>query len=297
MPIPLMPHPPTRRDFVARTAAAVAAANVPFVPRQQEPLTVRALVDRIREKTGVPWRDKTLDGLKAGSPDTVVTGVATTVMPTVDVLRRAAAARANLVIVQDPTFYAANDEPGNRATDTVYLAKKALVDERRLVIWRFSDHWHARQPSPSVTALAAALGWTARDGSGGLFALPETTLGSLVGHLRSRLRLSGGLRVVGPSDMRVRTAVLAPGTIDLAAATESVPQADVMIAGEPREWEGVPYVLDSRAAGQAKAMVALGRIASLEPSAGACAEWIRSFTPEVPIQALTIGDPYWNPSA
>ncbi len=87
-----------------------------------------------------------------------MTGIATTVMATLDALRRAAAAGQNLVITQEPTFYFANDEPGNRAADPVYLAKKAFIDEQRLGVWRFSDHWNARQPNESATARAATLG-------------------------------------------------------------------------------------------------------------------------------------------
>jgi hypothetical protein len=34
------------------------------------------VIDRIRAKVGVPWRDTTIDGFKAGDPATVVTGVA-----------------------------------------------------------------------------------------------------------------------------------------------------------------------------------------------------------------------------
>jgi hypothetical protein len=34
------------------------------------------VIDRIRANVGVPWRDTTIDGFKAGDPATVVTGVA-----------------------------------------------------------------------------------------------------------------------------------------------------------------------------------------------------------------------------
>src|SRR5258708_32093403 len=114
---------------------------------RQSDLTAQKVIDRIRASAGVPWTDKTVDGFKAGDPATVVTGVATTVMATLDVLRRAAAAPQNLVITQEPTFYSANDDPCNRAADPVYLAKKAFIDEQRLVVSRFSDHWDALQPN------------------------------------------------------------------------------------------------------------------------------------------------------
>ena len=288
---------PSRREFVLRTASALAAVNASVLPRQQPPLTALALIERIRANLGGPWRDKTTDGFKAGSAEIALTGVATVVMPTVDVLRRAVAARTNMLIVQEPTFYTPTDDAGNRASDAVYLAKKAFIDERKLAVWRFGDHWSTRQPSPAVAALADALGWTAyaTPGSDALYTIPETTLQGLIERLRGRLQIRGGIRTLGRPGMRVRTVALSPAT-DLPSTVARLPRADVIIAGEPREWEAVPYVLDARTAGQDKAMVALGRIVSLEPGARACAAWIRSFTPEVPIEHFPTADPYWTPS-
>src|SRR4051812_21784306 len=103
----------TRRTFVFSGAAALL--SVKAARPQQAQLTAQQVVDRIRAGVGVPWRDTTVDTFKAGAPATVVTGIATTVMATVDVLRRAAAARQNLIITHEPTFYAADDGPGPRA--------------------------------------------------------------------------------------------------------------------------------------------------------------------------------------
>jgi hypothetical protein len=91
--------------------------------------------------------------------------------------------------------------------------------------------------------------------------------------------------------MPVRSVLLSPGTTDLPSTVARMPRADLLLAGEPREWEAVPYVLD---AGPQKAMVSVGRIVSLEPGAGACAAWIRSFVPDVPVETIAVGDPYWS---
>ena len=56
-------------------------------------LTARQVIGRIQKNVGVPWRSETVDTFKAGDPDTPVTGIATTMMATYDVLERAAAAR------------------------------------------------------------------------------------------------------------------------------------------------------------------------------------------------------------
>jgi hypothetical protein len=288
-----MPAHPTRREFLVTAASAVAAAKVRGVALATPTLTAAQLTDRIRDKMGVPWRDGTADGFKAGSADAIVGGVVTTVMATADVLRRAAVAGRNLMIVQEPTFYSAADDGGGRAGDAVFTAKKAFVDEHHLVVWRFSDHWNARRPSEPVAALANALGWSAyrQADADGLYKVPDIRLGALVEHVRTKLHVRGGLRWLGPSDMPVRTVLLSPGTTDLPSTVARMPRADVIIAGEPREWEAVPYVLDAR---PRKAMIAVGRVVSLEPSAAACATWIRSLTPELPVEAMATGDPYWS---
>jgi putative NIF3 family GTP cyclohydrolase 1 type 2 len=284
----------SRREFLWSAASALVVANQRGGAAQGQALTARQLTDRIRDKAGVPWRETSIDGFKAGSPDALVTGITTAVMATVDVLRRAAASGHNLVIVQEPTFYTATEDGGAASGDPVHAQKKSLIDERHLVVWRFSEHWNARRPSESVTALANALGWSAyrQADVDGLYKIPETRLDSLLRHVRTRLHLRGGMRWLGLSDMPVRTVLLSPGTTDLPSTVARMPRADAIIAGEPREWEAVPYVLDTH---PRKALVAVGRIASLEPSAAACAAWLRSLAAGVPVEAVTVGDPYWSP--
>jgi len=87
-----------------------------------------------------------VDTFKAGDPDTPVTGVATTMMATFDVLKRAASEGANLVITHEPTFYSHEDktESLEEANDPVWREKENFIREHRIVVWRFHDHWHMR---------------------------------------------------------------------------------------------------------------------------------------------------------
>lgn len=289
----------TRRQFVFILGSASTLLPARMARGQQTDLTAQKVIDRIRASVGVPWRETTVDGFKAGDPATVVTGVATTVMATLDVLRRAAAARQNLVITQEPTFYSANDEPGNRAADTVYLAKKAFIDEQRLVVWRFSDHWNARQPNESAAALAAALGWNKNrlPDAEQIYQLPETNLGALIAHVRSRLGVQGGLRTIGKREMPVRTVFISPGGTPAPGTVLNLRRADVVLTGEPREWEAVPYVLDTWSTDHGKGLIAVGRNVSETPGMQACATWIRSLVPEVRVEAIAAVDPYWSAGA
>jgi hypothetical protein len=70
--------------------------------------------------------------------------------------------------------------------------------------------------------------------------------------------------------------------------------ADVAIVGEPREWEGIPYVLDTLQTATPKGMVYLGRVVSENAGLQACADWLKTVVPEVPAAAVTMPDPYWK---
>jgi putative NIF3 family GTP cyclohydrolase 1 type 2 len=286
----------SRREFVL-AGTAVLLARAPATGQRRD-VTAQQVIDRIKAGVGVPWRDTTVDTFKSGDPGTVVTGVATTAMATLTVLRQAVAAGRNLVITHEPVFYAANDNPGARATDPIYLAKKAFIDEHRLVIWRFSDHWLARKPNELTSALAGALGWTAGRSADqeSIYAVPGTTLREMATHLRTTLGIKGGMRTIGKPDMPVTRVVLSPGSTDLTTAVQSLQQADVIVSGEPREWEAVEYVFDTASTGRPKGMIAVGRVVSEEPGMRTCAAWLRALVPEVPVEAIAVGDPYWRPA-
>lgn len=286
----------SRRSFVAAGAATLLSAGL--LRAETRGVTAQQVVARIQAGVGVPWRDTTVDTFKAGDPETIVTGIATTAMATLGVLKHAAAAGRNLIITHEPTFYAAADTPGTRVNDPVYLAKKAFIEQHRLVIWRFSDHWLARQPNELSAALAGALGWTSRRAADNdrVYQIPATTVGAIARHVRTRLRISGGMRVIGASDAPVHRVVLSPGTTDLASTMANLRDADLILSGEPREWEAVEYVADTASSGTPKSLIAVGRIVSEEPGMRACAAWLRTLVREVPVEAIAVGDPYWRPT-
>jgi putative NIF3 family GTP cyclohydrolase 1 type 2 len=286
---------PTRREFVAAAAGTLAAVR----PASARQLTAGQLIERLQTRLAVPWNEKTLDGLKCGSAGTPVTGIAVTVMPTLEVLRRAAAAKRNFVLTHEPVFYAANEDAGRRENDPVYLAKKAFIDSERLVVYRLVEHWHTSQPHAAAHALASALGWSNERWTDDepLFSVPTTRLSALAADVRKRLNTRGGVRVVGPAELPVRTVYVSPGPTVMPGVLGHIARADVVIGGEPREWEAVPYVADCLAAGQAKGLIALGRLVSEEPSAAAQAAWLRTFVGSLPVDHLPLGDPYWSPNA
>src|SRR5438067_285213 len=129
-------------------AAFMLLLPVPLVA-QPKTLTARQVIERIQAHVGVPWNSDTVDTFKAGNPEAPVTGIAVTMMATLDVLKRAAASGNNLVITHEPTFFSHLDKPDELAegeNDPVLTEKRAFIEKHGLIIWRFHDHWHIRKP-------------------------------------------------------------------------------------------------------------------------------------------------------
>ncbi len=92
---------------VALIVMAMTIAMVGSVSAQEsaKKVTAQEVVDAIKSHVGVEWREKTVDTFKTGDPNTVVTGVAVTMMATLDVLQRAVANGDNMVITHEPIFF------------------------------------------------------------------------------------------------------------------------------------------------------------------------------------------------
>ena len=95
----------SRAVFIVAMLAATDVTAPLDASAQAPSLTARQVLERIKTNMGVPWMEQTVDTFKDGDPETPVTGVAVTMMATLDVLKRAADAGANLVITHEPTFY------------------------------------------------------------------------------------------------------------------------------------------------------------------------------------------------
>ena len=66
----------------------------------------------------------------------------------------------------------------------------------------------------------------------------------------------------------------------------------LLVAGESREWETVPYVQDAVAQGRHKALILLGHVVSEEAGMEECARWLRTILPEIPVSFIPAGEPF-----
>jgi putative NIF3 family GTP cyclohydrolase 1 type 2 len=274
--------------------------GAPTAGLAQARLTARDVVAQIRQHIGVPWADQTVDTFKDGDSTTTVTGIAVTMMATLDVLQRAAAAGANLVITHEPTFYDHFDRIDvlERERDAVTAAKRAFIRDHRMVVVRMHDHWHRRHPDGIAIGMARALQWEQyRDSASEYrFTLPATSLGALAATIRQRLH-SPTLRVVGDSNQRVSRIAFVPGAAGFELQRHAIQpgDVDVLVIGEAREWETVEYVADAVSAGQKKGMIIIGHIPSEQAGMDEFARWLRTFVKDVPVSFVPAADPFWSP--
>lgn len=264
---------------------------------QQAQLTARAIVDEIKKNVGVEWNQDTVDTFKAGDPDTPVTGVAVTMMATMDVLQRASAENLNFVITHEPTFYAHLDMPeGMPENDPVWSEKRAFIEKHKMVVWRFHDHWHMRRPDGIEAGVVRWLGWEKFQNPQNqyLFVIPETTLQELADEVAAKLH-SPVVRVVGDPNMKVNKVALSPGAAGFERETHALERDDVqvLLVGETREWETVEYAADAVSQHRNKALIVIGHIPSEQPGMEECARWMKSFLKGVRVEFVPAAQPFW----
>lgn len=261
-------------------------------------LTAGEVIDRIKAKVAIPWRAQTVDNIIAGTRETPVRGLATTMMATFDVLQRAATAGCNMVVTHEPTFYSHQDATDAFADDPIYRAKREFIEKHQMIVFHFHDHWHARTPDGIAAGMERELGWEthADPRAPRRYVFDGIPLADFARDMRSKLKIDV-MRVVGDPALRVRRVATSWG---YASLTPSVPLlaedgVDVLVVGETREWEMVEYAQDMMAAGKRKGLVILGHVVSEQAGMKYCAEWLREFVTEVPVTFVAAAEPYWDP--
>jgi putative NIF3 family GTP cyclohydrolase 1 type 2 len=259
-------------------------------------MTAREVVDLIKKNIGIPWNERSYrDTFKIGDPDAAVKGIATTMMTTFDVLKRANAAGLNMVITHEDTFWNDRDDTTGLADNPLYRLKTEFILNNGMVVWRCHDHMHAMKPDFTVVGSLRSVGVKGGENAvmrPRIYTIPETTFGEFAEQVK-RLTGSRAFRCAGDPNARVSRILLGPGY----ATPRMTAEADVVIGGEQQEADGVfdnvEYVLDAASLGMAKCVIMLGHVMSEEPGMEDFANWLRSFIRGVPIQLVPTQEPYW----
>jgi putative NIF3 family GTP cyclohydrolase 1 type 2 len=270
---------------------------LPFASHAQT-LTASEAIHRIQQRYPAAVPD-TVDTIKAGDPATPVTGIVTTFMDTMAVLREANRRGLNLVITHEPTFYNHRDSTTFFAEDPVYKEKRAFIEQHHMVVFRLHDEIHATPPDHIETGLIDAMGWQQYMAPNDIFhaTIPPVTLGVLAKQLQEKMH-AHTLRVVGDSSLVIHHVAIAPGAAGLETQVAALrpDNVDLLIAGESAEWEAIEYVHDASTQGRHKALILLGHEISEEPGMEKCAEDLRQVFPGVKVEHIVAGNPLWFPA-
>lgn len=258
------------------------------------------------------------DEYKCGDPEQECTGIVSALVPTVEVIRKAAALGCNLIIAHEPISYQTPDFPEwkGRFPNRVLEEKQQLLKETGIVVWRDHDHMHAHQPDSIFTGVIRYMGWEEYyQPSEGIFtykfSLPETTVGELAQYIKQKLNLNG-LRYMGNDSDRISKVAMVghlypnsffPDGMDADGyyhdySMEIIRQMEdgsiqAIIPGEIIEWTALSYIRDAVAEGKPMACYNIGHFAWEELGMKYAADWIRELVGKaVPVFYIPTGDAF-----
>jgi putative NIF3 family GTP cyclohydrolase 1 type 2 len=258
-------------------------------------ITVQQVIDLIIQKTAGRQVKETVDTVKAGMASQHVSGIVVTFLATCRVIEAANQLGANLVITHEPVFYNHLDQVTWLKEDPVYLAKRRLIDDHRMAIWRCHDYWHLHRPDGIMAGVLKELGWEpfADFKELNLCTIHPMPLVKLVSFFKDKLQLNR-VEFVGDPAMSCQRVAFLPGSaggreqILLLARTG----VEVLVCGEINEWETCEYARDAVRMGRKKALITLGHASSEEPGMRWMAQWLQPFLPGVKITHIPAGDPF-----
>ena len=258
-------------------------------------LTIQQAIDTIIASVpGAPFAE-TVDTVKVGDPAQGVTGIVVTFLASCDVIEQAVQLGANFIITHEPTFYNHPDQTDWLTKHAVYEAKRKLIEESGIVIWRFHDYLHSVPPDSTVMGLIKELNWETNGTPEQMYmcTIEPTTLLALGRLVKDKLGAKS-VRVVGDLTSSCERIAILPGfpPAGWQMGTFGEAGADVLITGEIHEWEVSEYIRDANYLGFKKGLIVTGHAASEEPGLRRMIPWLVERLPDVPIHFVSSGSPF-----
>ena len=297
-------HPATnRRDFIVNTAKSAGGLALfsmqPFFNSDnaesiKNQLTVQQVIDIILKEGGLSPLKETVDTIKYGEASQNVSGIVTTMFPTIAVIEQAAKRNANFIIAHEPSYYNHRDDPQWVQNNAVLQQKQQLLEKHKMVIWRFHDYCHSLKPDAVSYGVAKKAGWLPYYKTGQfMLTIPAVPLQQLVQHLKKSLGIDH-LRVIGNLQQSCERVALLPGAWggqrQVSAAETKKP--DVLIIGETPEWETAEYIRDANLLGRKIALIVLGHSVSEEPGMEWMVEWLQPKLTGIKVSHVASGNPF-----
>lgn len=225
-------------------------------------MKVKELIEELQRVAPTP--EKTCDTVKAGDPEKELCRVAVSMFATVEVIRAAKEWGADMLLVHEPTYY---DHMDVFKENRVTLAKRALIEESGMVIYRYHDHMHAAKPDGITAGELHYLGLTGTLEESPYLAsylftsdTPLTAL-ELAERMEKKLNIAH-VRIAGARDVKATRIALCFGTpggvFDLLCRDD----VEIVLTGEACEWRLAEYARDAAALGLNKTLIVMGHIGS-----------------------------------
>ncbi|WP_018621731.1 Nif3-like dinuclear metal center hexameric protein [Spirosoma luteum] len=294
-----------RREFFTRVTALAAGSLLTTQPTISTPqparrptltLTVKQVIDTIlNEIPGAPFA-KTVDQLRAGSLHQPVSGIVTTMFPTLEVIEKTVRLGANLIIAHETPFYNNEDQTDWLQQDDAYRYKVDLLTKHKIALWRFHDYWHAHKPDGIIMGNLMKLGWGElydADQSR-LVTLPKPMrLDAIVSLVKQKLDIPW-VRVVGHEQQVCSRIYLAFGYMDSKQQIKAIQtyKPDLILSGETREWETVERVRDGLLMGEKTSLLVVSHALSEEAGMAYAAQWLAPKLTGMRISHIASGSPF-----
>lgn len=280
-------------------------------------MKIYEVVDKILEYHPKLIGYKGYDGYKFGNPNKVCTGIASALVPTVDVIEKAAEFNCNLLYVHEPTFYSTCDLSVWNAgyNNKVYKEKCELLEQFGITIFRDHDHIHAHKPDGIFSGVIKYLGWEnnqiKHDGMEMYFEFADMTVGKMNNILKEKLKLNG-LRYIGKPESIIKRVAIVGHLLPVIFGNKQnmkdifVPEystevirileeedIDAIIPGEVVDWTTISYIRDAVQLGKVKAVFNVGHFNIEELGMKYAVEWISKLIDnKVSVKYIPTGDIY-----
>jgi len=257
-------------------------------------LSIQQVIDKIMTQIPGDTSGHTVDTVKIGDANQIVTGIVSTFMATVEVIERAAWLGANFIITHEPTFYNHLDNTDWIKDDQVYLYKKALLEKHNIVVWRFHDYWHQFRPDGILTGFLKGIGWedyldTSRENT---CVIPAIKLKPLAQFVKQQFNLKRTF-FIGDPNLECKSVGILPGAWGGGAQIPFLGKdIDVLLVGESAEWETVEYIRDASTAGIKKGLIIMGHARSEQDGMKYLVDWLQPMFPDLKITHVVAGDPF-----
>lgn len=248
------------------------------------------------------------DQILYGNPHQPCTGIVTTCWASVEVIRKAHAQGANLIICHEALFWNHGDHTEwlEENKNQTFLKKRQLLEDTGIVVWRCHDYIHAGIPINGqytdgiFYGFAKQLGWESyiiQDLHQPLFYdIPKSDVKTIAKQMLNCFHLDG-MRILGDINAEIEHVficahVMGRGDNELITRVDHE-GIDLLITLELIDYTASEYIRDSSMLGAGKAILSMGHFNAEEPGM----EYMAAYLPEaiqdhVPCSYIQSGDMY-----